>query len=54
MRQMYHGARAIHGIGRPQVLPVLGREVVEREELREVLLQARAGLEILSPAGRNE
>ena len=50
-----HGcAGAFYGSGRAQVLPVLGREVVEGEQPRAVLGQAGRGLVVLGAVGLQE
>ena len=47
MAQADRGERAFDGVGRPQVAPVLGGEVVERQQLVAIFLQAFARLGVL-------
>ena len=54
MTQAHRGEDAFDGIGRPQVFPVFGREVVEGQEFFAVLGQTFTGLGILRAAGREE
>jgi hypothetical protein len=51
MQQPHCGKRALDGVGRAQVTPVLGREVVEREQRVAIPRQTSGGFIVLGLVG---